>query len=509
MPVLSLRRKGRYNNLFPMETLDQLIRQRLTKLETLRKEGRDPYKIPFKREGSIQGLLSAFEEGKKAQAAGRLTAVRAHGKTTFADLRDQSGKVQLLFSQETLGERYGQVEALDLGDIVGVEGEFFKTKTSEPTIRIKEFQLLSKAIRPLPEKWHGLKNVELRYRKRYLDLLSNPEVKELFLGRSRMVTEIRRFLDAEYFLEVETPMMQPIPGGAAGRPFKTHHNALGMDLYLRIAPELYLKRLLVGGFEKVYELNRNFRNEGISPWHNPEFTMLEVYEAYGNCASMMDLTERMIKALIDGLYPEKELKLTYGDETIDFKSPWKRVSFSDLAKQRAGIEPTDDIQTMARKLVEGKHITYIGEFNEKRIPKNQLVKIVTGWLDSFSVGKDAQPIFVTDFFTVFSPLAKEVPGRKGVADRFELFVRGVEIANAYTELNDPIEQRERFEAYKEIGGEEAQVIDKDFLEALEYGMPPAGGLGIGIDRLAMILTGQPSIRDVILFPTLRAEDEKK
>ena len=504
-----------------METLDQLVKQRLTKLEKVRQTGLDPYQTAFKREGEIQTLLDPFQEGKTLKAAGRLTAIRSQGKITFADLRDQTGKIQLFFSQEVLQERYAQVEMLDLGDIVGATGTAFKTKTGEPTLRISECLLLSKALRPPPEKWHGLQNQELRYRKRYLDLLANLQTRQTFQARSRLVTGIRRFLDGRGFLEVETPMMQPIPGGAAGRPFKTHHNALGLDLFLRIAPELYLKRLLVGGFDKVYELNRNFRNEGLSTRHNPEFTMLEVYEAYGDCSSMMTLTEEMVTTLAQELLGS--LTISFGGKTVDLTLPWKRLSFAELAKRECGIEPTDSIEVMTRKLIEHGKIsreeleqtTGIGftpnmlqnlDTELKTPSRSKLSKLVMAWLDKFSVGDTMNPIFVTEFFEVFSPLAKSLPGKSGVADRFELFVGNLEVANAYTELNDSIEQRKRFQAYKEIGGEEAQKIDEDFLEALEYGMPPAGGLGIGIDRLAMLLTGQDSIRDVILFPTLRPEE---
>ena len=465
------------------------------KLEAARKAGADPYQTPFKRDGSIQDLSAGFTEGKPARAAGRLTAIRAHGKRTFADLRDQTGKIQLVFSQEDLGERYVRLEDLDLGDIVGVAGSCLTTKSGEKSIAVSEWNLLAKALRPLPEKWHGLQNVGIRYRQRYLDLLSNPEVRKTFEERTKIVSGIRRFLDGRGFLEVETPMMQPIPGGAAGRPFKTHHNALDMDLYLRIAPELYLKRLLVGGFEKVYEINRNFRNEGLSTRHNPEFTMLEAYEAYGSCATMMDLTEEMVTALAQELHGK--LQIEFGGKTVDLTRPWKRVSFAKLIQEKFGIAPADSMEAMAKKLKK----------DAGAIPKNQLARIVLESLDEmFEQG--GAPVFVTDFFKIFSPLAKSKPGEPEVADRFELFIGGIEMANAYSEQNDPLEQRQRLQASQALGGEQAQPVDEDFLEALEYGMPPAGGLGIGIDRLTMLLTGQPSIRDVILFPTLRPEGEK-
>ncbi len=476
-----------------METLDQLIKQRLTKLERVRQEGTDPYQSAFKRDGPIASFLNPFKEGQAVKAAGRLTTIRSHGKATFADLKDQSGKIQLLFSEEELRERYAWVETLDLGDIIGAQGQTLKTKTGEPTLRVSQWEILSKALRPLPEKWHGLKDVELRYRKRYLDLLSNPASAKTHLIRSRLVSGIRRFLDERGFLEVETPMMQPIPGGAAGRPFKTRHNALGMDLYLRIAPELYLKRLLVGGLEKVYEINRSFRNEGISTRHNPEFTMLEVYEAYGDCRSMMELTEELITTVAHE--PKGTSPLTFAGKTVDLTRPWKRVSLAQLLYEKFKVEPTDSVETLAQAM----------KLDVGVIPKNQLAKVVLATLEELFQHETNTPVFVTDFLKVFSPLAKSVPGSTLVADRFELFIGGLEVANAYTEQNDPIEQRRSFQSSQALGGEQAQAVDEDFLEALEYGMPPAGGLGVGIDRLAMLLTGSDSIRDVILFPTLRPE----
>ncbi|TAN58877.1 lysine--tRNA ligase, partial [bacterium] len=355
-------------------------------------------------------------------------------------------------------------------------------------------QLAAKSLRPLPEKWHGLKDVEIRYRQRYLDLIANPDIKKVFLKRSQIISSIRGYLDKNGYLEVETPMMHPIPGGAAGRPFKTHHNEYDADLYLRIAPELYLKRLLVGGFERVYEINRSFRNEGVSSRHNPEFTMLEAYAAYSDCQGMMSLTEEIIieAARSAGL----GLKFEYQGKEIDMSPPWKRYSFSDVVKDKFGIVPEDSAEVMLAKLqAKGRAL------NEKRLSRSQVVKLVE---DTLQEGCDFSPVFFTDYFSILCPLAKNKPDNPFISERFELFIAGMEVANAYSELNDPLEQRRRLE--EEISEAESgslRMLDEDFITALEYGMPPAGGLGIGIDRLAMILTNQPSIRDVILFPLLR------
>ncbi len=484
--------------------MDQLIEQRLTKLKAVRSTGADPYQTVFKRDGSLQEILSAFEEGRSVKVAGRLTGFRVHGKTIFADVRDQSGKVQLCFSEADLKERYADVQMLDLGDILASSGTSFVTKTGEKTVRVSDWWLLAKGLRPPPEKWHGLKNVELRYRKRYLDLMANPAVRETFLLRSRLVSGIRRFLDEKGFLEVETPMMQPIPGGAAGKPFKTHHNALGLDLYLRIAPELYLKKLLVGGFERVYELNRNFRNEGLSTRHNPEFTMLEVYEAYGDCRSMMTLTEELITTSAQEL--RGSLKWEFAGKTMDLTLPWKRFSFAEHMEKKFRIRPGDPVEEWVDKLLgHGVRLEMPTGQAGKKPSRSWLLNFVSELVEPESSGR---PTFVVDYFLAFSPLAKAQAAKPELADRFELFIGGLEVANAYTELNDPVEQRKRFEGYAEMAKEYSQSIDEDFIEALEYGMPPAGGLGIGIDRLAMLLTAQDSIREVILFPTLKPEGER-
>lgn len=484
-----------------METLEQLIKQRVKKLKAARGDGPDPYQVSFMRDGSVALLLAQFEEGKRFKAAGRLTALRTHGKMTFGDLKDQTGKIQLLFAEETLGPVYSQVEAvLDVGDVIGVEGETLVTQRGEKSLRVHAWQLLAKALRPPPEKWHGLKDQELRYRKRYLDLAANQETRELFQTRGRLIGHIRQFLDARGFLEVETPLMQPIPGGAAGCPFKTHHNALDMDLYLRIAPELYLKRLLIGGLDKVYELGRNFRNEGLSTRHNPEFTMLEVYEAYGSCRTMMALTEELIASLAQALLGT--LKFECRGKSVDLTPPWERFSFAEQMEETYGIRPGDSAETWVEKLSARKV--------QLRPPQGR--KLSRSWLahfiaELFEPESKAKPVFVVDYFSEFAPLAKTQERTPELSDRFELFIGGLEIANAYSEQNDPIEQRKQLQAYAELAQEYSQSLDEDFLEALEYGMPPAGGLGIGVDRLTMLLTGKETIRDVVLFPTLRPEGD--
>jgi len=475
------------------KSLEDLIAQRREKLKALRAEGRDPFQIQFHRTGPIGEILSAFEEGRPFRAAGRLTALRVHGQTAFGDLRDMTGKIQILFSKEELGERFDRIARLDLGDGVGVEGACVTTRTGEKTLKVADWAILVKALKPPPEKWHGLKDRELKARKRYLDLMANPDARALFERRSRIIAGIRRFLDGKGFLEVETPLLQPLPGGAAGRPFTTHHNALNMDLFLRIAPELYLKRLLVGGLERVYELGRNFRNEGLSTRHNPEFTMLEVYEAYGDCDSMMTLTEELVTTLARELHGGEQIP--WGKQTLDLKRPWKRVSFAGLLEKKYGLTADASIDALAKGM----------KMDFPKIPKNQLAKTVLDGLEELFPKSSGAPVFVTDFLKIFSPLAKAKPDNPHIAQRFELFVGGMELANAFTEQNDPVAQRESFQATQALGGEEVQAVDEDFLEALEYGMPPAGGLGIGVDRLVMLLTNQPSIREVLLFPTLRPE----
>jgi lysyl-tRNA synthetase class 2 len=477
-----------------MHQINDLIKQRLENLKALKDAGVEPYGGRFDTTSSVEGALKDFKEGKECVLAGRIMAIRLHGKSAFCDLKDRTGKIQFYVNEKTVGsENFALFKLFDLGDIIGIKGELFKTRTGEMTAKVSAFTLLSKSLRPLPEKWHGLKDVETRYRQRYLDLIANDEVKKVFRSRSRIISEIRNFLDGKGYLEVETPMMQAIPGGAAGKPFKTHHNALDMDLYLRIAPEIYLKKLLVGGLEKVYEINRNFRNEGISPRHNPEFTMLEVYTAYSNCEGTMRLTEELIKHVSEKVLGR--MRFSYGGREVDL-TRWEKVSFAQLMKDEFGIEPDDSESDWITK-IRAKGINIEG----KELSRTQLINIV-GELVEPKTG--SHPVFVVDIFTELCPLAKTKKENPLLTDRFELYMGGMEVANAYSELNDPIEQKKRFERELEESKEKRE-IDNDFIRSLEHGMPPAGGLGIGIDRLVMILTDSASIRDVILFPQLRKE----
>ena len=420
-------------------------------------------------------------------------ARREHGKSAFLDVRDFSGKMQVYGRKDLLGEdAFNMLKSLDIGDIIGVDGELFKTRTGEETLQVTAYKLLSKSLLPLPEKWHGLKDVETRFRQRYVDLIVNEEAREKFKARIEVIKTVRDELNARGFLEVETPMMHPIPGGAAGKPFKTHHEALDMDLYLRIAPEIYLKKLLVGGFEKVYEINRSFRNEGISTRHNPEFTMMEVYEAYSDCEGMMKLTEELVRAAARKVAGSE--KITYQGREIDL-SVWKKVSFAELMEKNFGIRVDEPADAWVKKL-RAKGI----EIEGGKVSKTQIINIVGEMVEPVA---ENHPVFVVDMFKEISPLAKEKKDAPGLVDRFELYIGGMEVANAYSELNDPIDQRKRFE--EQVKADPEAMIDEDFLRALEYGMPPAGGLGIGIDRLTMILTDSANIREVILFPHMRPE----
>lgn len=476
-----------------MEEVNEIIKERLNKLQALKDKGINPYGGKYSKSCDIKELSQNFEEGKETNIAGRIMAIRSHGKSSFIDIKDSTGRIQGYVKSDTLaGEGRLVFENLDIGDIVGLKGKTFKTRTGEPTINVSEITVLSKSVRPLPEKWHGLKDVEIRYRQRYLDLISNKGVKEIFELRSRLISHIRVFLDGKGFLEVETPMMQPIPGGAAAEPFKTHHKALGIDLYLRIAPELYLKRLLVGGFEKVYEINRNFRNEGISPRHNPEFTMLEVYAAYANYKDMMELTQGLILDVAKYLFGKYQIP--YKDGEIDLSPPWAELTFREAIIKYAGIDykAEKDIRGVAKRL--GLAI------EEARLDEEVANKI----FEKYAEPKLISPTFVVDYPARLCPLSKKKPNEPDLAERFELFIGGQELANAYSELNDPLDQKARLEEQAQ-DDVEAKMVDEDFVRALEYGMPPAGGLGIGIDRLTMLFANRDSIKDVILFPQMKPE----
>ena len=476
---------------------NDIIKERFKKFEAIKGLGIDPFGGRFAKELPIVELVKGFEDKKVVRTAGRLSALRLMGKTAFCDLKDESGRIQLYVKPADLsGSDPELFNYLDLGDIVGAEGELFKTKTGEISIHARKLTLLAKSLRPMPEKWHGLKDVETRYRQRYLDLISNDEVKDLFRKRSLIIRSIRDTLDKKGYIEVETPMMHPIPGGAAGKPFKTHHEALDMDLYLRVAPELYLKKLLVGGFDKVYEINKSFRNEGISTRHNPEFTMLEAYTAYHDVNDVMDLTEELIKAAAQNVFGSLQLKNAEGKE-LDL-TVWERISFAKLMEDSFGIHADEPLENWVGKLKK-KGVKIEG----KDISRTQLINLVAELIEPGE--KSNHPVFVTDYFSELSPLARRNKKNPNLSDRFELYVNGMELANGYSEQNDPIEQKQRFvEALKEKE-KTSDKIDEDFIDALSHGMPPAGGLGIGIDRLVMLLTHQPSIREVILFPQMKPE----
>jgi len=492
-----------------MDELNDQQQQRLKKLDTLRELGVQPYGTRFDatdRAGQLSRLHGEKSkevlerEQIRCRLAGRIVALRRFGKAAFAVLQDGADRLQVYLKKDLLGEKgYRVCETLDLGDWIGVGGTLFRTKTNELTVEVRELTFLSKALRPLPEKWHGLTDVETRYRQRYVDLIANPSVHEIFTTRSRIIAGIRTFLIEKGFLEVETPMMQPIPGGAMARPFVTHHNALGVDLYLRVAPELYLKRLIVGGFPRVFEINRNFRNEGISTIHNPEFTMLEFYIAYADYTDLIALTEELIVRLAREILGPTVIE--YQGQQINFAPPWRRWSYRQAILEVNGLDPSvlsdrsAAFKAAARLKVEvGKDADLVAILNEIFVETVE--------------PKLVQPTFITDYPIEISPLARRKDSDPSLTDRFELYIAGREIANAFSELNDPLDQRKRFEAQvaqREAGDEEAHYLDEDFLRALEHGMPPTAGEGIGIDRLVMLFTNQASIRDVILFPQLRPE----
>ena len=479
--------------------LNEIITQRREKLNSLKAKGVVLYPGKVGEHSNISFALNNFQEGKAAILCGRIMAKRLHGKALFMDLKDATAKIQIYAKADIASEeQFELLKEVDIADILYVKGELFKTHSGEPTLKLEEFTILAKALRPLPEKWHGLKDVELRYRQRYLDLVANEETTKVFLARSKIIKTIRNFLDSRDFLEVETPMMHSIAGGAAGRPFKTFHNEYSMDLFLRIAPELYLKRLLVGGLDRVYEINRSFRNEGVSTKHNPEFSMLEVYAAYANYEDMMNLAQDLIVSVAKEVTGKEEI--VYQGKTISLSPPWQRRSFAEMVKQRFNIEPQDEAQVMLKKLQDKGFAK-----DKSRLGRSQVNKIIEEILEE---DLNVNPTFVTDYFAHLSPLAKSRQDNPLIAERFELFISGIELGNAYTELNDPLEQRKRFEEeIKDLDPAEKKSVDEDYVLALEHGMPPAGGLGIGIDRLVMLLTDQPSIRDVILFPLLRPEQE--
>ncbi len=482
-----------------MEETHDLIALRREKLNKLRSQGVDPFRNEFRPSETVTQARADPTEGRTVKIAGRMTAHRDMGKSMFCDLRDETDRIQIYAQKNALGDQlYDIFRCLDLGDILGVEGELFVTKTGELSVKVKSFTILTKALRPPPEKWHGLQDVETRYRQRYLDLQSNLEVRETFKNRSRIVAELRNFLHQRGYMEVETPMMQSIAGGAAAKPFITHHDALGCDLYLRIAPELFLKRLLVGGFEKVFEVNRNFRNEGISRRHNPEFTMLEVYQAYGNFETMMDLIEEMIPTIARKVLGTLDIKHHTPEgapeKIIHLEPPWERKTYAELLQN--AVAPDFMHWTLEKKKEKAQQmgIKDVADLEEFEVVNQIFEKIIQPAL--------IQPIFVTHLPKELVPLAKANADDPSVVDVFELCINGQEIAPGYTEQNDPIEQRERLVAQL---GHEVQNLDEDFLIALEHGMPPAGGMGVGIDRMVMMLTGAESIRDVILFPQLKPQ----
>ncbi|MDD5455512.1 MAG: lysine--tRNA ligase [Candidatus Margulisbacteria bacterium] len=483
---------------------DEFATRRL-KRQALLDKGINPYVHSYEKKqdiGKILGSATGLEPEKlsqlKVSTAGRIIAKRGHGKASFGNICDESGKIQIYFKQDVLGdEKYALSQNLDVGDIVGVSGELFITHTGELTIKIQDFVLLSKALNPLPEKYHGLHDKELRYRKRYLDLIANPDVKDIFSKRSKIMAFIRKFLTDLNFIEVETPVLHTLAGGASAKPFITYHNALDMNLYLRIALELHLKRLIVGGFEKVFEIGRVFRNEGISFKHNPEYTLLELYQAYADYNDMMSLMENLLSALAKEITGEYKIK--YGDNELDFTPPFPRFTMQDIVKKHSGIDIIKTDFKGLTKLIKEKHI----EIPDNYTSKGQLINLL---YDKLVEPKLIQPTFVIDYPAETSPLAKRHRKDDSLVERFELIVNSLEIANAFSELNDPIDQRQRFEdqlKQREAGDEEAHMMDNDFVESLEYGMPPTGGLGIGIDRVVMLLTNSPSIRDVIFFPHLK------
>lgn len=492
-----------------MVKTSELIQKRKDKFNTLKQSKLQLFPNDFRVShtvNEIRALVEKTPEALKADSpsftvAGRMVAINRFGKTVFIRFRDRTGQLQAYIRKDQIGaEAYQLFKQLDVGDFVGLGGEMFQTKTGEWTLFVKELQLLCKTIRPLPEKFHGLKDPEKRYRQRYLDLIMNADARKLFVQRSRIIQEIRNFFLQHDFLEVETPMMQPIPGGAEAEPFITHHNALGMDLYLRIAPELYLKRLVVGGFERVFEINRSFRNEGISTQHNPEFTMLEFYQAYATFADLMDLTEQLFSTV--SLAVTGSTTISYQDDTIDLAGPWRRITLQKALVDIGGIDAA---------LLKDKDalLNFAAQSGVQMTKTGRLGKVITKLFDAVVEPKLIQPTYITGYPVEVSPLSRRSDHEPEITDRFELFIGGREIANGFSELNDPVDQRERFSQQVEsraAGDQNAHLMDHDYIEALEYGMPPTAGEGIGIDRLVMLLTDADSIREVILFPHMKPRD---
>ncbi|HZK26622.1 MAG TPA: lysine--tRNA ligase [Thermoclostridium sp.] len=491
-------------NVEEVQDLNEILKVRRQKLIDLQEKGKDPFHVvKYNVTHTTKQILDSFEEleDQPVSIAGRIMAKRGMGKTSFCDLLDKDGRIQLFVRINALGEEvYEEFKKLDIGDIIGVEGTIFRTRMGEISIRVSEYTLLSKSLRPLPEKFHGLKDTDLRYRQRYLDLIVNPDVSKTFILRSKIIKSIRSFLDSRGFIEVETPLLNLIPGGATARPFTTHHNTLDLDMYLRIAPELYLKRLIVGGMERVYEMGRMFRNEGMSVKHNPEFTMLELYEAYTDYYGMMELTENLYNHIGDEVFGSRILQ--YQEHEIDLSVPWARLTMTEAVKKYANTD-FDAISSYeeAVSIAKEKGLDVDG-FNSKG-------EILNLFFEEFVEENLIQPTFIIDYPVEVSPLTKKKPSNPELTERFELFITGREMANAYSELNDPIDQKERFldqVKKREQGDEEANMMDEDYVIALEHGLPPTGGLGVGIDRLVMLFTNSYSIRDVLLFPTMKPKE---
>lgn len=491
------------------EPQNELVRVRLEKLQRLRDNGIDPYPGKYERTHSTEEAIAYFtkkesDEGEgvhtdEVSVAGRMTAFRNMGRAAFADVLDGSGRIQVLFRQNNLGDRFATLDDLDIGDWIGVRGPVFRTRTQEVTVEAKDFVILSKSIRPLPEKFHGLQDTELRFRQRYLDLISNEDARRVAVMRSRIVSAIRRFMDDRGFIEVETPMLVPVAAGGMATPFATHHNQLNRDLYLRIATELYLKRLIVGGLEKVYEIGRIFRNEGVDLTHNPEFTTMESYESFADYNDVMEMVEQMVYSV--AIQVVGDAAVEFDGHRIDFTPPWPRVSLRDAIKKHSGIDFMDHTDIESLKIAMSD--TGIDVSQQMSWP-GLMDKLISSKVEHYMI----QPTFLVDYPVEMSPLAKKKKGESRIVERFEGFVAGTELCNAFTELNDPVDQRERFDDQERLrsqfANEETDRLDEDFLVAVEHGMPPTGGLGIGIDRMAMLFSGHQSIREVILFPQLRS-----